>query len=45
VFAKFLDIAKAAQASLMLLHVVCFDDPSCLQSCPQIPIGKSNAFF
>jgi nucleotide-binding universal stress UspA family protein len=41
VFAKSLDIAKADQASLMLLHVLSFDDPSC----PQIPIGISNAFF
>jgi nucleotide-binding universal stress UspA family protein len=39
VFAKALDIAKANQASLMLVHVLSFDDPNS----PKMPVGGNEA--
>jgi nucleotide-binding universal stress UspA family protein len=41
VFRKALDLAKAEQASLMLLHVLSVDDPNY----PQIPVGMCETYI
>jgi nucleotide-binding universal stress UspA family protein len=41
VFTKALDIAKADQASLMLVHVLSFDD----LNCPQVPVAVGEVYL
>jgi nucleotide-binding universal stress UspA family protein len=41
VLTKALDIAKADQASLMLLHVLSFDD----SGCPTVPVAINEGYF